>query len=597
MERFAVLSLLLALVVAPGHGVGGARAEAQVTAEDQPTGSPSGQTLTLHYWQAPSLLIPYLSGGNKDAEAASLSLEPLASYGPDGGLVPRLATVIPSRANGGIGADGRTITWILKEGVRWSDGSPMTAEDVVFSWKYCTAYSSGCQDQDAFDDVATIEAVDPHRVEIRFTQPQPYPYTVFTGATMPIISERQFGDCLGVVARACAEERLPLGTGPYRITAFTPNQDVAYVKNPFFHGQPPYFDHVLLKGGGTALEGAQAVLEEGTADYGWNVQAEPQVLRELEAKGQGRLAVAFGGWVERIYMNQTNPSQRLGEQRSEYDNGRNPHPFLTFPPIVQAMSMAIDRSMIAEELYGFAGRPECNIIAAPPEYVSTANDTCLIQDIAGANALLDAHGVVDDDGDGIRDYQNVPLHIIFQTSANDVRKATYDLLQDWWWQIGVSTELVQQDASVFFGGDPALQKGKTYVRFFADAQMFTNNSEVDPEQSLSSGLCSTIPESGNRWTGNNISRACNEDYDALFDQLRKTPMGTSRQQLVKQLNDLVVQQGYIVPLINRGVTSAVAKTLQGFEPNPWDSQLWNIAQWSRAESSDQNQGEPLGIKE
>jgi len=596
MKRLAVLSLLLALAIAPGSGAGGTRAQA--TAEDPSTGSSSGQTLTLHYWQAPSLLIPYLSSGTKDAEAASLSLEPLASYGPDGRLVPRLAAGIPSRATGGVSADGRTITWILKKGVRWSDGSPMTAEDVVFSWKYCTAYSSGCQQaQDAFDQVAAIEAVDPHQVKIQFTQPQPYPYTVFTGAAMPIMSKRQFGDCLGVVARACAEERLPLGTGPYRITEFTANQDVAYARNPFFHGQQPYFDRVLLKGGGTALEGARAVLEEGIADYGWNIQAEPHVLQELEAKGQGQLAVAFGGWVERIYMNQTNPNQELGEQRSEYNNGQNPHPFLTFSPIVQAMSMAIDRKTIAEQLYGFAGRPECNIIAAPPVYVSTANDTCLLQDIAGANALLDAHGVVDDNGDGIRDYQGVPLHITFQTSANAVRKATHDLLRDWWQQIGISTELIQQDASIFFGGDPILQKGQTYIRFFADAQMFTDNNEVDPEQSLANGLCNAIPESENRWTGGNISRVCNKNYDALFDQLQETPIGPGRQQLVKQINDLIVQQGYEIPLINRGVTSVVAKTLQGFEPNPWDSQLWNIAQWSRMESSVQDQREPLGIQE
>lgn len=596
MERFAVLSLLLALVMAPGSGVGGARAGAQTTAGDPSTGSSSGQTLTLRYWQAPSLLIPYLSSGNKDAEAASLSLEPLASYGPDGGLVPRLAAAIPSRANGGIGADGRTITWRLKEGVRWSDGSPMTAEDVVFTWKYCAAHGSGCLRRDAFDDVATIKAVDPHRVQIRFTQPKPYPYTVFTGAKMPVISGRQFGDCLGVVARACAEERLPLGTGPYRVTAFTANQDVAYVKNPFFHGPPPHFDHVVLKGGGTALDGARAVLEEGTADYSWNVQAEPQVLRELEAQGQGRLAVAFGSRVERIHMNQTNPDQGLGKQRSEYNNGRNPHPFLTFPPIVQAMSMAIDRKMIAEQLYGFAGRPECNIIAAPPDYVSTANHACLIQDIAGANALLDAHGVIDDDGDGIRDYRDAPLHITLQTSANAVREATHELLRGWWRQIGISTDLVQQNAAVFFGGDPVLQHARTSIRFFADAQMFTSVSGVHPEQFLSWRLCSAIPESGNRWTGGNIGRVCNKNYDALFAQLRKTPTGPKRQQLVKQLNDLVIQQGYEIPLINRGIVSAVANGLQGFAPNPWDTQLWNVARWSRLESSGQDEGKPLGVQ-
>ena len=85
--------------------------------------------------------------------------------------------------------------------------------------------------------------------------------------------------------------------------------------------------------------------------------------------------------MERIVLNQTNPDPTLGEDRSEYLDGTNPHPLLTFPPIPQAMSMAIDRSLISEQLYGFAGEPTCNLIVGPPSYVSTANDGCLAQDI------------------------------------------------------------------------------------------------------------------------------------------------------------------------------------------------------------------------
>ena len=435
------------------------------------------------------------------------------------------------------------------------------------------------------------EALDARRVQIRFQQPKPYPYGVFTGAKMPIISARQFGDCLGVVARSCAEARLPLGTGPYRITDFTADEGVAYVRNPFFHGEHPYFDRVVLEGGGTALESAAAVLQEGTADYGWNLQADHQLLREMEDQGLGKLAVAFGGYVERIYINQTNPSPALDERRSSYENGDNPHPFLTFPPIAQAMSMAIDRSAIAEQLYGFKGRPECNAVAAPADYISTANDACLVQDIDGAKALLDQHGVVDEDQDGIRDYGGTPLRITLQTTANPIREATQDRIRDWWRQIGISTDLIQRDATVFFGGDPILDKGETYYRFFADAQMFTRTAEVDPENMLYDITCNAMPSHENKWTGANISRACNRDYDALFAQLRQTPPGPQRQQLVKQLNDLIVGNGYEIPLINRGITFAVANTLQGFEANPWDSQLWNVAQWYRLESSEQDKGE------
>ena len=86
----------------------------------------------------------------------------------------------------------------------------------------------------------------------------------------------------------------------------------------------------------------------------------------------------------------------------------NPHPFLTFTPIPQAMSMAIDRARIAEDLYGFAAKPACNLITAPPRYASTANDGCLVQDIEGAKKLLDDSGVLDTDGDGVREYNGVP---------------------------------------------------------------------------------------------------------------------------------------------------------------------------------------------
>lgn len=582
MKPLAALSLLLALITSMGSSVsGGAMAQTRMTNGGESTDSSSGTILTLRYWQAPSVLVPYLSAGTKDWEASSPSLEPLAIHGPDGDLIPRLATTIPTLANGGISPDGHTITWTIKDGVRWSDGSPMTAEDVVFTWKYCLASGSGCQARSVFDDVVTVEALDSHTVKIKFVQPKPYPYGVFVGATMPIISQDQFADCLGVVARSCAEERLPLGTGPYRITDFTVGEDVEYVKNPFFRGAEPYFDQVLLKGGGTSLEAAQAVLADGTADYSWNVQEDPQVLKELEDLNMGQLVVAFGSTVERIFMNQTNPSPTLEQQRSEYNDGENPHPFLTFAPITQALSMAVDRQILAEQLYGFAGKPACNIITGPSDYVSTANDACLVQNIAGANALLDANGVVDNDGDGIREYGEVPLHITFQTSDNPVRKATHDLLQEWWGKIGISTDLILHRPEVFFGGDPALQKGQTYSRFFADAQMFSNSTRIDPEQFLSRHICSSIPTPENRWSGNNVSRMCNENYDRLFLQLRQAPLGPERQQLIKRLNDIIVQNGYVIPLVSRSLPSVVAKTLQGFVANPWDSQLWNIGQWSR----------------
>ncbi len=263
------------------------------------------------------------------------------------------------------------------------------------------------------------------------------------------------------------------------IEDFKVNDVATFVRNPHWREEPAYFDRVVFKGGGDAASAARAVLETGEVDYAWNLQVEPQILNEMEAAGNGEVMVNLATNVERILVNQANPDPELGDMRSEWDNGNNPHPFLTFKPIPQAMSMAIDRNLIAEQLYGDGGVATCNVIPAPPNYVSTANDDCLVQDIEGAKALLDENGVVDTDGDGIREYNGVPLKVLYQTSTNSVRQKTQALIKQWWSEIGIDTELKNVDAGVFFGSDP--NSPDTYLKFFADLEMYTTGAAVDPQ--------------------------------------------------------------------------------------------------------------------
>ena len=301
----------------------------------------------------------------------------------------------------------------------------------------------------------------------------------------------------------------------------------------------------------------------------------------MEAAGLGKVVSAFSSLVERIVVNQTNPDPELGDNRSEYLDGRNPHPLLTFTPIPKAMSMAIDRSLISERLYGFAADPTCNLVAGPPNYASAANDGCLSQDIEGANRLLDDHDVLDTNGDGIREYNGVPLRLTYQTSANSIRQDTQALIRDWWRQIGIETELVQHDASVFFGGDPVVNRAESYRRFFADVQMYAGGPDIDLQQYLSGQLCNQVQTRDNNWASGNNPRSCNPEYDKLFAQLARTRIGPERATLIKQLNDVLVQNYYEIPLVNRGVVSAYLNTLQGVRINGWDTEMWNIAEWRR----------------
>ena len=425
--------------------------------------------LTLRYWQAPSLPGPYLADGYKDRDAGAVTLEPLAGYDPDGELTPKLAAEIPTLENGGVAQDLMSITWKLRADLKWSDGSDLTAHDAVFTWRYCTDEDTGCSGKDAFSGIASVQAVDDLTVQIVFDAPTPYAYNAFVSASTPVISRAQFADCVGAAARTCgAQNTAPLGSGPYRIIEFEANEGAVYERNPFYRGEAPYFDRVVFEGGGDALSAARAVLETGEVDYAWNLQIEPETLAEMETAGMDTVVSAFASDVERIVVNQTNPDPALGDDRSEYLDGLNPHPLLTFMPIPQAMSMAIDRTRISEQLYGFAGKPACDLVVAPQRYASTANDGCLDQDIEGAKKLLDDSGVLDTDGDGVREYNGVPLRITYQTTVNAIRQETQVLIRDWWREIGIETELVQHDASVFFGGDPVIDKEASYRRFFAD---------------------------------------------------------------------------------------------------------------------------------
>ncbi|MDQ7026517.1 MAG: peptide ABC transporter substrate-binding protein [Anaerolineae bacterium] len=542
------------------------------------------KTLTILYWQAASTVNVYLSGGTKDQDATALVLEPLASLNPDGEFVARLATEIPTLENGGVSEDLTTITWNLQDGILWSDGTPLTANDVVFTWEYCTNPETGCAQSNKFDGVVNVEALDDLTVLVTFDVPKPYPYNPFVGASSPILQQAQFADCVGASAPQCTDANFgPIGTGAFVVEEFRANDVVTYVRNENYRGAAdgqPFFDRVIFKGGGDAESAARAVLETGEADYAWNLQIAPDVLLEMEAAGNGTVVAAFAGSVERLIVNFTNPDPSMGDNRSLYMDGENPHPFLSNIAVRQALSMAIDRTVIAEQLYGAGGRPACNIVNGPPINVSPNNDGCLVQDIDGANALLDDAGIVDSDGDGVRELDGVPLVILYQTSTNAVRQNTQALIKQWWEAIGVETELRNIDAAVFFGGDPA--SPDTYQKFFADIEMFTSGTEPDAQNFLVRWICGNAPGPDNGWLGRNVPRYCNPDYDALFEEYTGTGDPARRAELVIAMNDILVQNYVLIPLVHRAGVSAHGNDLEGVWVGDWDSEMWNVAEWTRA---------------
>ena len=235
-RNMLALVLLVAMVLASLGGVAVAQSE---------------DTVNILFWQAASHLNPYLGNGSKEFEAAALVLEPLARYDSDGIIVPWLVDEIPTVANGGVSEDLTSITWTLSEGILWSDGTPLTAADVVFSGEFCMHPDTGCTTSDQFANVASIEAVDDHTIRITFDVAKPFPYGPFVGYLTPIIQKAQFEGCIGAGALECQESFGPIGTGPYVVEEFRTNDVVTYTANPNYRveGQPA-FARAIFKGGG-----------------------------------------------------------------------------------------------------------------------------------------------------------------------------------------------------------------------------------------------------------------------------------------------------------------------------------------------------------
>jgi peptide/nickel transport system substrate-binding protein len=535
--------------------------------------------LNLIFYQAASMLNPYLANGTKDVEPASAVLDPLARYDSTGKLFPVLAAEIPSIENGGIAADYRSVTWRLKPGLKWSDGSPFTAADVVFTGQYCMDPQGGCGQAQRFYGIESITAVDDLTVKIAFSAPKYDPFIPFVTYTSPVLQKAQFEKCLGALAQQCTDANFrPIGTGPFMVKEFRPNDVIIMEANPNFReSDKPAFKTATFKGGGSAAGAARAVLETGEFDYGWNVQVSPETLDKMVKAGRGDVIRIFGSQVEHMEFNLTNPSPDLApDVRSTI---RAPHPFMSDLRVRKALSMALDRELLSEVAFGPAGRATCNLVTAPAKYVSTANDACLKQDIAGANKLLDEAGWIKG-SDGIRAKDRVPLSLTFMTTINPVRQDIQALSKQWWSEIGIKTELRAIDASVLFGSDPG--NPDTYQKFYGDVLMrATTSYSPDPEGILGLYACTNIPSPETKWQGLNVARYCDASYDAGLKELARTGGAEERIAISKKVHDIHMQSFTLVPLVLRASQTAVLKSLKGVDPNPWDSSIYNIGDWYR----------------
>ena len=542
-----------------------------------------GGELKLIQWQAPSMLSPHVSTGTKDYLAAELILEPLMYYMPDGTIIPNLVTEVPTVDNGMLAKDLTSVTYKLLDGVKWADGEPFTADDVVFTWQWISDPANASVSAEVYKTIKDMEAVDPLTVKVTFTEPNANWFEPHTGDSWGFVYPKHVLDVEDKKAANDAFLSNPIGTGPYKVESFSPNDQVVYVINDNYREpDKPYFSKVNLKGGGDATSAARAVLQTGDYDFAWNLQVEPDILNQMQQGGKGKVTVVPGTSVERIEIQMADWKTEKDGQKAEKSTV---NPIMGDKAVRQALNLAAQRDVIANQLYfGEQGEPAtANILVGIPSM--TSKNTSWEFNVDKAKQILEDAGWTMQ-GD-VRKKGDVELSITYVTSINTVRQKEQAIIkQALEQQLGFRVELRQVDAAVFFDGSPGNEQNINH--FYNDLQMYTNNATTPiPTAYMVSWYAGpdgvNIAQKSNQWNGQNNGRFQNAEYDKLFEQVRKETDIEKAAEMFIKLNDIVINEIAVVPLVNRSQdTYAISNTLHdenvAFGPFTYD--YWNIQNWN-----------------
>ena len=415
--------------------------------------------------------------------------------------------------------------------------------------------------------------MDDYTVRVEFAQPTPFWARAFIGPLGMVLPRHLTEPYKGAKSREAPTNLAPVGTGPYAFVGFKPGELVQGKLNPNYHVENrPYFDTIEMKGGGDAVSAARAVLQTGEYDFARSVQVEDEILMRMETSGKGRIVISSNGSIEYIQLNNTDPWKEVDGERSSI---KTRHPFLTDPAVRQALNLLVDRASVHKFIYGRTGYDTANLLNAPEKFVSKT--THYEYNIEKAIALLDAAGWKPG-SDGVREKNGVKLKAVFQTTTNTPRQKTQAIVRQACQKAGIEVEIKAVTASVIFSSEAG--NPDTYRHFYADLQMMAWDIQVDPGFSINQFLSSEVASKENKWTGRNVTRWQSPEYDKLYAQSEVEIDPVKRAAMLIAVNDMVIKNVVVIPVVTRPYVTAVANNLQA-PLSGWDGETFAIEDWYR----------------
>ncbi len=550
MVTFSFLSVLILLLSACG---------AQGTPA---TSTPSAQPVKGGTWiddivAAPGSLLPNGSDTTYSVIIDQALYAPLF-YGDDQGLIhPGIATEIPTVANGDVSSDLKTWTFKLRPNLKWSDGQPLNADDLQFSFKTYNDPKFGAKFTVGFSDITSMD-VSADKLTLTMHLDKPFgPFVpnfvdADPGAPLP---KHVFSSMSPDAILKTPDSQLPKVTsGPFMIKAdeSTAQQQYTVVRNPNYY-QPglPYLDKIVFRivnDADTILKDAQAK----TITSNWFIDiSKIDAFKAISGYTVTNDKVSAG--YEAIWMNQNNPALKDVNVR-------------------KALAMAIDQDKLIAVARNGLGTKLCtdHPKSLVPGYQADA--PCPKFDIAGANALLDQSGWVKG-SDGVRSKGGLRLDFKYTTTTLGWRKTDQAINQQNFQAIGIKTTLVNTPGSTFFGS--VLPQGKPGTYDIAEYEQ-TYSYDADDSSTLS---CTGIPSAANSFGGQNYAFWCNKDLDPLFNQELSTTDSTVRQDAFNKLHQIYLTQFPFITEYAPVNASIVKSTAHNYSPGPMGAQetvnVWN----------------------
>jgi peptide/nickel transport system substrate-binding protein len=492
-------------------------------------------------------LNPLLSQQTTLGLMSSLTMAWLIKWDHNNNPIPELATEVPTQENGGVSKDGLTVTYHLRKGVKWSDGQPFSADDVVFTTKQVLNKANNVTSRLGWDRISKIDEPDKYTVVYHFSKPySPFIETFFStvGANPSILPKHLLDKYPNL--NDVPYNSLPVGIGPFKYKEWSRAQKVVMVANPFyFRGTPKLkeIDFMIVPDRNTVYTQLQA--------------------KELDMwYGAPGTYLARMGWdpSKGTELPQLAPYMLLKYPEFYYNHldFNTSRPALKDPVVRRALRLAIDRETIRTKIGHNMGYLEDQ--PAPkvaPYYDKSIGLTPF--DIAKANDMLDKAGWVRG-ADGIRSKNGVRLALDFATSSGTPdADQSIELIRGWWKSAGVDLTVKHYPSQLLFA--PYADGGIVYGGKW-DVIFFAWGVDAIGDYSTIYG-CESIPPNGQNdlhWCNPRANKAMHDLYTHFNQDQRNQDVRTLLEEIDKDVPTVVTS--------GREATWILNKDVKNFNPPP-----------------------------